>query len=185
MTKVERRKFIENFKARRSSRIAHYQNNDVDTAFVGQVIDGSIDGSYEPVTDDSALPDQGHENPTGEATPAGQRKAGGEDSEPVKAVVNRSGVTREPLHVSGDNRNVSKATTIDISELDALPDNQKDSLLRLIKNNPTLLSLSARSLEDRIKLTALQKVGKANGPKIEAAGKDADNKKVLELNNET
>lgn len=180
MTPKERKIFLADWKQRRNSRIAHYQNNEADAAFVGQVIPGNIDGSYEPVTDGDEVPDQGHEVPEGEAVPTGQRKAGGDDSEPVKAKVNRNGQTESPHHISTND--TAKPVVIDVSELSNLPENQKDSLLRLIRNNPKLISLSARSLEGKVKLTAFRAAGKVDGP-VEVTLDDANNKDVLELGN--
>lgn len=187
-TKRERQLQWERAKERLSSRVTHFQSGHIECfgepAVAGQTLAGASDweptedgSGWVPAVDNKDDPDNKNDGDL----PGGTKKAD-DESEPQRARVNTTPTTRVPLVVSGDNRNVSKATTIDISELDNLPENQKETVLRLIRNNPRLISLTARNLEDRVKLTALQKLGKVNGP-IEAAGlEDVGNKKdVLEL----
>lgn len=144
MTSKERQLFISEFKKRRSSRLTHLSSGHTlefgDGAFAGQVIDGSIDGSWEPITDGDELPLQGHENPEGESIPTGQRRAD-DDGEIQKARVNRDGQTRSPLKVQGDSRNTTNKTVIDISQLTGSP---KVLVLDIIRKYPDLFEIGSR-----------------------------------------
>ncbi len=110
MTSKERKIFVENFNARKNSRITHLSSGYLDQfpAMAGQSLTAAVDlpNDWEP--DENArswVPGQSGTDPdtdSGVDTPESVTKDGDDDT-PQRAKVNRDGQTEPPHHVSDNN----------------------------------------------------------------------------------
>jgi hypothetical protein len=147
MTPKERKIFLEGWRSRRRSRITNFTSGHTEqqlgdgSAYVGQVIPGSIDGSWEPVDEKGNVPGQSGSDPNNESgtdVPEGQRKDS--DDEIEKAQVNRSadGTTRGPVHV---NTNDSEPITITSDQFAKLSASDRVVICNFQRKHPNVIMI--------------------------------------------
>jgi len=157
MTPRERKNFITEFQARRSSRITHLSSGWEDQFGSDPATAVDLPDDYDPNSDSGGYKNtEGNpraKNPEGEAIPSSVVKTNS-GSEPVKAKVNVNGVTSEPMVIAGDNRNIdpSNVHTIDISSLEKLENGSalKQLVLRLARNNPNYIKLVSTQADKKV-----------------------------------
>lgn len=167
MTTTERKRFIENFQARRTSRLTHRQDGEKSGHYmqfhdkrpmVGQTLSVSeeavLKDDWEP-TEDAAgyVPGQSGSDPDKNKSvdlPTGVSKSGGDDI--PKARVNRSNDgTTEPVHwVDSDVRNSGKPITVDISMLEKMSDRERNTVLRFVSKYPHRLVLGVDNKKEMV-----------------------------------